>query len=86
MALNLSPEQEALLQNVKLPQGWQRPSFNLAPYPYYNYYVAPVWKQNLWGGSQFGSKYKYADKISSALVQPYNPLWETPLSGRGYKK
>ena len=89
---SLSEDQQRLLENIKIPKGWQRPnpSFNPVPFPYFNSYTSPAWTGGQTGGAdiqipKIGGPYNYSNQFTSALTQPRNPANNVPQDGRGKK-
>lgn len=81
---SLSNDQQNLLDNVKLPKGWTRPnpSWNPAPFPYFNSYTNPAYLSGLKGsGWQDKGPLRYSNQFTSALTQPSNPLHQNPKAG-----
>ncbi len=75
MALALSAEQQAAIDQIKYPAGWDKPNPSMTPdpYPWYNSYTNPAFLGSYPAPPQFGGGLdlngKYSDQFTSALTQ-----------------
>lgn len=76
--LALSAAQQAAVDNIRKPKGWDNPNPNMKPSPfgYNNSYTSPAWTNAMKGsgsGIHSDGYIGYSNQFTSALTQPVNP-------------